>query len=49
MAIDSRPAVQMPLLEICINPIPDDADQETIEKLVDFPTHPRVIEKQINY
>ena len=44
-----QPKVQMPPQEVCINPIPEDADQETIEKGVNFPTHPRAIEKQVNY
>lgn len=42
-----RPIVQMPPSEVCINPIPEDADQATIEKGVNFPTLQRVIEKAI--
>lgn len=44
-----QPMVQMPPQEVCINPIPEDADQKSIEKGVNFPTHPRAIEKQVNY
>jgi len=43
-----HPTVRMPPLEACINPVPEDADQETIEKGVNFPTLPRAIEKQFN-
>ena len=44
-----RPKVQMPPQEVYINPIPEGADEETIEKGVNFPTLQRVIEKQVNY
>ncbi len=44
-----RPTVQMPPQEVCINPVPVGADQETIEKGVNFPTLPRAIEKQLNF
>ncbi len=42
-----RPVVWMPPEEVCINPIPPDADQQTIEKGVNFPTLQRVIRKAI--
>lgn len=44
-----RPKVQMPPQEVYINPIPEGADEETIEKGVNFPTLQRVIEKHVNY
>ncbi len=31
--------------EVCINPVPEDADQATVEKGVNFPTLKRAIEK----
>ncbi|MFW8566864.1 hypothetical protein [Orrella sp. 11846] len=40
-----RPSAKLPPAEVCINPIPDDADLATIEKGVNFPTLSRVIEK----
>lgn len=40
-----RPTAKMPPAEVYINPIPDDADPATVEKGVNFPTLPRVIEK----
>ncbi|MCB1621783.1 MAG: integrase core domain-containing protein [Thiothrix sp.] len=40
-----RPTVQMPPTEVCINPVPEDADQATVEKGVNFPTLQRVIAK----
>lgn len=42
-----RPTVQRPPAEVCINPVPENADQATIEKGVNFPTLRRVIEKAI--
>lgn len=42
-----RPVVHMPPEEVCINPVPADADQDTIEKGVNFPTLKRVIKKAI--
>lgn len=41
------PVVQMPPTEVCINPIPADADLATIEKGVNFPTLQRAIENAI--
>jgi transposase InsO family protein len=38
-----RPIVKMPPAEVCINPVPADADQATIDKGVNFPTLQRVI------
>ena len=40
-----RPIAQMPPSEVCINPVPEDADQATVEKGVNFPTLKRAIEK----
>jgi len=40
-----RPVVSYPANEVCINPIPDDADQAVVEKGVNFPTLQRVITK----
>ena len=40
-----RPTVQMPATEVCINPVPEGADQATVEKGVNFPTLQRVIAK----
>lgn len=37
-----RPTVTLPPKEVFINPIPEDADQHTIETGVNFPTLPRV-------
>lgn len=42
-----RPITSMPPLEVYINPVPEDANQATIEKGVNFPTLQRVIEKAI--
>lgn len=42
-----RPTVQMPPTEVCINPVPEDADQATVEKGVNFPTMQRAIAKVI--
>lgn len=42
-----RPTVQMPPIEVCINPVPEDADPATLEKGVNFPTLPRVMAKTI--
>ena len=42
-----RPTVQMPPVEVCINPVPEDADPATLEKGVNFPTLPRVMAKTI--
>jgi len=42
-----RPVVNYPANEVCINPVPENADQAVIEKGVNFPTLPRVIEKAI--
>jgi len=40
-----RPTVQMPATEVGINPVPEGADQATVEKGVNFPTLQRVIAK----
>ena len=40
-----RPIAQMPPSEVCINQVPEDADQATVEKGVNFPTLKRAIEK----
>lgn len=40
-----RPSISMPPAKVCINPIPEDADQATLEKGVNFPTLPRAIAK----
>lgn len=40
-----RSVVQMPPKQVSINPIPENADQATVEKGVNFPTLKRVIEK----
>lgn len=40
-----RPSISMPPAEVCINPIPEDADQATVEKGVNFPTLQRAIAK----
>lgn len=40
-----RPTVEMPPVEVCINPVEKDADQATIEKGVNFPTLQRAIAK----
>ena len=40
-----RSSVPLPPAEVCINPVPEDADQATIEKGVNFPTLPRAITK----
>ncbi|MDY0137185.1 MAG: hypothetical protein RBS36_08455 [Thiomicrospira sp.] len=42
-----RPLVKLPPAEVCINPIPEKADQNTIETGVNFPTLPRVKQKAI--
>lgn len=40
-----RPVVEMPPAKVCINPVEEGAEQATIEKGVNFPTHQRVIAK----
>ncbi len=40
-----KPTVALPPKEVFINPIPEHADQHTIETGVNFPTLPRVREK----
>lgn len=40
-----RPIAHLPPSEVCINPVPEDADQATLEKGVNFPTLKRAIEK----
>jgi hypothetical protein len=40
-----RPSVKMPPTEVCINPVPEDADRATVEKGVNFPTLARAIAK----
>lgn len=40
-----RPSISMPPAEVYINPIPEDADQATVEKGVNFPTLQRAIAK----
>jgi putative transposase len=42
-----RSNVPLPPAEVCINPVPEDADQATIEKGVNFPALPRAITKAI--
>jgi transposase InsO family protein len=42
-----RPVVGMPPSEVCINPVPENADQTIIEKGVNFPTLQRVIKNAI--
>jgi hypothetical protein len=44
-----RPVVQMPPSEVCINPVPADADPSIHERGVNFPTLNRAIEKQLNF
>lgn len=42
-----RPLVKLPPAEVCINPIPEEANQSIIETGVNFPTLPRVKQKAI--
>ena len=44
-----RPIVKLPPAEAHINPVPEDADQATLEKGVNFPTLKRVIEMHPNF
>jgi putative transposase len=41
------PVVNSPANEVCINPVPENADQAVIDKGVNFPTLQRVIAKAI--
>lgn len=42
-----RPLVKFPPQEVCINPIPETAEQPVIEKGVNFPTLSKVIQNAI--
>ncbi|WP_112135935.1 integrase core domain-containing protein [Marinomonas primoryensis] len=45
--IKGPPKAAQPPTSVSINPIPDDADQEVIEKGVNFPTLPRAMQNAI--